>query len=363
MKIYSILVCLFIGFTLQSCKEKIIVKKEVLRPIRYTIVGTSDLEKIRAYSGIARASDQVDLSFRASGIITELNISVGMKVSKGKLLAKLDNVQAELAYEKSISALSSAKSAKNTSKSNLDRIKKLYAKGSNSLSEYEAARNQYQSSLDQYESAKRNRDIQKSQISYGYIYAPKDGIIAAKSVELNENASAGQIVGILNAGLKTDIMVGIPENVINMISLGMETSLRFSSIEGKEFKGKVIEISPIADENSASYPVKIDVLDITKDIKPGMSVDVAFKFPKKIEVGSSGNLVIPVKAVGQNGEGNFVFIIDSKDGKEGIVRRNKIRIGKLSADGFEVLEGLSKGDKIATAGLQTLLEGQKVLLN
>lgn len=363
MKIYKIALVIALSLIFHSCKEKEVKKEELLRPIRFEVVGTTDQQKVREYSGIARASDQVDLSFRSSGIITELNIAVGMKVKKGDLLAKLDNVQAKLAYEQAVSALSSAKSSKNTAKSNLDRIKTLYAKGSNSLSDYETAKNNYQSNLDQYESAKRNIGIQKSQINYGYIYAAKDGIIASKTAELNENASAGQVIGVLNSGLKTDIMVGMPENVINMVFLGMETTLKFSSIEGKVFKGKVIEISPIADENSASYPVKIDIVDATKNIKPGMTVDVAFMFSKSVKTTSSNTLIIPVKSVGENGDGNFVFVIETNDDKVGVVRKKTIEIGELTVDGFIVKQGLSKGDKIATAGLQTLLDGQKVKLN
>ncbi|MEI6866671.1 efflux RND transporter periplasmic adaptor subunit [Flavicella sp.] len=363
MKIYKVAIAISIGFILQSCKEKVAEKKEVLRPIRYEVVGTVNQQRVREYSGIAKASDQIDLSFRSSGIITELNIAVGMKVKKGDLLAKLDNVQAKLAYEQAISALSSARSAKNMSISNLERIKTLYAKGSNSLSDYEMAKNNYQSNLDKYESSKRNISIQKSQINYGYIYAAKDGVIASKIAELNENASAGQIIGVLNAGLKTDIMVGIPENVINMVFLGMETTLTFSSIEGKKFKGEIIEISPIANENSASYPVKIDVIDGTKNIKSGMTVDVAFMFSKSIGVSNPNTLIIPVKSVGENGDGNFVFVIESKDDKVGTVRKKTITIGELTVDGFIVKEGLVEGDKIATAGLQSLLNGQRVKLD
>lgn len=351
--------CLLLAAT--SCKEKVEVKEEVLRPVKYEVVGTANANTVRTFSGTAKAGDEIELSFRSNGIITEMNAEVGQKVKKGDLIAKLDNVQANLAYEQSVSALNSAKSAMNTTKSNLDRIKSLYEKGSNSLSDYESAKNSYQSALDQFESAKRNKSIQASQINYGYIKAPKGGVIALKNNDLNENVSAGQVIAVLNAGKDINVVVGLPENVINKVTSGMETTLSFSAVENTTFKGEVIEVSPVVDPNSATYPVKIDIQDPTAAIKPGMATSITFDFSggdKTID----NTLVIPVKAVGENGDGNFVFVIESEDGKTGQVKKRKIEIGELTDAGFKVKSGLTGGEKIATGGLQTLLDGQKVRL-
>lgn len=353
---------LILFISLSSCKEKVKNKEEVLRPVRYEVVGTSDTQNIRTFSGVAKAGDEIELSFRSNGIITELNVKVGQQLKKGDLIAKLDNVQANLAYEQSVSALNSAKSGMNTAKSNLDRIKSLYEKGSNSLSDYEAAKNSYQSALDQFESAKRNKSIQASQISYGIIRAPKDGIIALKNNDLNETVSAGQVIAVLNAGKDINVVVGLPENLINKTSIGMETDLSFSSIEDTSFKGSIIEIAPIADVSSATYPVKVDIINPSEDIKPGMATNVTFNFSAAAETNTDNALVVPVKAVGEDGNGNFVFIIESADGISGVVKKQTIEISELTSAGFKIKSGLKAGDKIATAGLQTLLNGQKVRL-
>lgn len=362
MKFVKHIVLIVFGFLmLTACKDKEVQKEEVLRPVEYQVVGNLNSQKIRTFSGVAKAGDEIELSFRSTGIITTLDIKVGQKVNKGDLIAKLDNVQANLAYEQSVSALNSAKSAMNTAKSSLDRIKALYEKGSNSLSDYESAKNSYQSALDQYESAKRNKSIQQSQISYGYIKAPKTGIIAAKNSQLNENVSAGQVIAILNAGNHTNIEVGLPENIINKVKLGMNPDISFSALAGKKMNGTVIEIAPVVDENSATYPITIDITDPTKEIKPGMTANVTFNF-KEENAETETVLVIPVKSVGEDGNGNFVFLIDSQDEVVGVVKKHSIEIGELTTDGFKVKSGLSEGQKIATAGLQTLLDGQKVKL-
>ncbi|SDX43564.1 RND family efflux transporter, MFP subunit [Lutibacter oricola] len=356
-----IAIMLTVAFGLTSCKEKVEVKEVVLRPVKYKIVGTSSSQSIRTFSGTAKAGDEIDLSFRSNGIITELKAKVGQSVKKGDLIAKLDNVQAKLAYEQAISALNTANSAMKTAKSNLTRVKSMYEKGSNSLSDYEAAKNSYQSALDSYESAKRNKSIQQSQINYGYIKAPKSGVIAEKNKQLNENVSAGEVIAVLNAGDNINVIVGLPENVINKVSLGMLTELTFSAIENQTFKGSVIEISPIIDVNSATYTVKIDIVKPIEAIKPGMATNVEFNFSEN-EKEVDDSLIIPLNAVGEDINGKFVFIINSADNKTGEVKKHTIEVGNLSTAGIVVTKGLKAGDRIATAGLQTLLDGQKVSL-
>ena len=356
-----IILLLLITITFSSCKDKTEEKKEVLRPVRYEVVSKANTQKSRTFSGVASAGNELELSFRSSGIITALNAKVGQRVKKGALLMKLDNVQAQLAYEQSISALNSAKSAMNTSKSSLERSKALYEKGSQSLSDYETAKNSFQNALDSYESAKRKKEIDQSQINYGYIYAPKSGIIAAVNTSLNETVSSGQTMAILNAGDEVNVIVGMPESVINNISIGMLTDINFTSLAEGEFKGSIIEIAPIVDSQTTTFPVKVDISNPSSAIKPGMVANVTFTFGS-VNNTQSNLLIIPVKSVGEDGKGNYVFVIESEDDKVGIAKKQTITLGELTNAGFIVKSGLTEGQKIATAGLQTLLDGQRVKL-
>ena len=361
MKYYQLITTIILSIAFIACGKKQEKKAEIIKPVKYEMVSKLNAQKVRNFSGVASASNEIELSFRNSGTISLLKAKVGQRVKKGDLLMKLDNVQAQLAYEQSLSALKSATSAMNTAKSSLERSRALYEKGSYSLSDYENAKNSYQSALDQYESAMRKKDIDQTQIEYGYIYAPKSGILAAVDISLNETVSSGQTVAILNAGDDVNVTVGLPENVINKVSIGMKTNISFASIEGKKFEGGIIEISPIADSNTSTFPVKIDITKASQEVKPGMVANVTFTFGSQKEGGSSP-LVVPVKAVGEDGNGNFVLLIETLDQKIGIIKKQTIELGELTNDGFVVKKGLNEGQLIATAGLQTLLNNQKVKL-
>ncbi len=364
MKFLNHIIAVLVFATLLSaCKDKVVKEKsEVIRPVRYELVRKMNAQKVLTFNGVAEAGDKIELSFRSGGILTRLNVKRGQKVKKGDLLARLDNVQANLAYDQSVSALSAAQSAMNTSKSNLQRSKALYEKGSQSLSDYENAKNSFQGALDQFESAKRDKELKKSQISYGYIYAPKNGVVADKNGSINEYITSGQVVVVLNAGTDMQVNVGIPGSIINEVKLGMQTGLMFSSLESKNFEGIVIEISPMVNVNAATFPVKIEITDPTKEIRSGMIVDVIFTFGDR-DTTKVSPLIIPVISVGEDGNGNFVFVIEQSDSSNvGIAKKHTIELGEITNLGFIVKTGLKEGDKIATAGLQSLLDGQKVKL-
>lgn len=356
-KLTSLVIILFI-FT--SCNNDKKEEVKVIRPISYQVVDYLGEERARTFSGTSKTDKVVNLSFRSGGIVTLFNVKIGQIVEEGQLLAKLDNVQSRLNYENSLSSLNSAESERNTAKLNLDRTRSLYEKGSSSLSDYEAAKNAFRTAEASYESAKRTVAIQQDQINYGYLYAPAKGVIASIGTELNENVSAGQTIAVLNVSGNMEISLGLPESVINNVTQGMDVALSFSSLNDEKFKGEVSEVSPSIDPNTSTYPVKIVVLNPTTDIKSGMATNVTFDFGK-----NNGNdktvVVVPTKAVGEDGNGNYVFLIVDDNGLNH-VKKHQVEIGELTSEGFEILNGLQKGQKIATAGLQTLLDGQEVKL-
>lgn len=349
---------LFSLLMLTACKDKN-VEVKTLRPVSYQSVGYLGGETVRTFSGTARTNKIINLSFRNNGIITVLNMKLGQVVKKGELLSQLDNVQARLNYESALEALNSAASQMNTAKLNLNRVRSLYEKGSSALSDYEAAKNSYTTAVASYESAKRSVSIQQEQIKYGYLYAPEDGIIATVYSEMDENVTAGETIGVLNAGADMEINIGLPESVINGVTQGMEVAVNFSSLENQQFKGKVTEVSPAIDESTSTYPIKVTLIDPSSEIKSGMSANVTFNFGTTNS--EKNRLIVPAKAVGEDSNGQFVFLIEGKD-QVGTVKKQPVKIGALTTEGFEILEGLKFGDQIATAGLQTLLDGQEVKL-
>ncbi|MEO0572177.1 MAG: efflux RND transporter periplasmic adaptor subunit [Bacteroidota bacterium] len=342
-----------------SCGEQEKIEETVLRPIEFAEVGVLGGATTRTFSGTAKTEKIINLSFRNTGIITVFNLKLGQNVTKGELLAKLDNVQSRLSYEQAVTTLNSSASQMNTAKLNLERVRTLYERGSSSLSEFESAKDSYKTAKESYNSAERGVDIQEEQIQYGYIYAPENGTIASITAEIDENVSAGQSIAILNSGTDMETSLGIPESVINKIREGMGVKVVFSAVPSKTYEGLVTEVSPSVDTNTATYPVLVKITDPSEEIRSGMATNVTFDFSAENEGNLTKIPVVPASAVGEDTEGQFVFLIEP-DGDNSTVRKHRITIGELTNEGFPILSGLKVGQKIATAGLHTILDGQKV---
>lgn len=345
---------------LMSCGEKEVKEEIVLRPVKYSEVSYLGGDKTRQFSGTAKTEKIVNLSFRSSGIITKLDMKLGQKVKKGQLLGTLDNVSARLSYESSIASKNSAESQMNTAKLSLNRMRTLYEKGSSSLSDYEAAKNSYRTAVASYESSKRSVAIQQDQIQFGYLYAPENGDIASVTAEVDENVSPGQAIGVLNAGTAIEIALGLPESIINAVKKDMKVKVSFTAIEGQTFNAVITEVAPALDASTSTYPITVMVTDTDERIKSGMAANVLFEFIN--EDVAKNIMVVPASAVGEDGNGRFVFLVEG-DSNKASVKRQAITIGELTPEGFEVKTGLKFGQKIAIAGLQTLLDGQDVKLN
>ena len=353
--IYLICFLLCIG-----CGKKEEIKKEALRPVKFTEVSYLGGDIVREFSGTAKTEKIINLSFRNTGIIIELNMKLGQQVKKGDLLAKLDNVQARLNYEAAIESKNSAESQMNTAKLSMNRIRTLYEKGSSSLSDYEDAKNSYRTAVASFESSKRSVAIQQEQIRFGFLYAAEDGVIAVVNSEVDENVSPGEVVGVLNAGSAIEISLGLPESIINSVKKDIEVKVSFTALPGEIFKAKVTEVAPALDNNTSTYPITVVIMDMDERIKSGMAANILFEFP--IDHSVEKTVVVPSSAVGEDGSTRFVFLIND-EGESVTVKKHPITVGKLTPEGFEIQSGLTIGQKVATAGLQTLLDGQEVKLN
>ncbi|NME72609.1 efflux RND transporter periplasmic adaptor subunit [Flammeovirga aprica] len=359
MKNFTILSLLLTVFIFNSsCQKEEKQKEKTYRSVRYIKVGNTTLSNNTTYSGKASADQEMELSFRNNGIIIKKLVKVGQKVKKGELLMQLDNIQAQLSYEQSLASLNAAKSEMYTAKSEYERGRKLYEQGNYTLSKYETVKNTFENASNQLTSAERKLAIDHQQILNGYIYAPKDAVVAEVNANMNETVSSGQKVMVLNAGNKMNVIVGVSESSINDLSNGMLAHLNFKSI-GERLDGEVVEVSPILNKENATFPVKIKINNPSASIHPGMAVEVKFDLDG---LASEYNIVLPLSAIGEDESGNFVFTVENIGDDLGVVGKQYIKVGELTDEGILIDRGVEQGQYIITAGLQTLINGQIVKL-
>jgi RND family efflux transporter MFP subunit len=347
--------------SLLSCSGDKTSKGEMIRPVRSRQVLLTGSEQSRTFSGTSKAGTEANLSFRVGGTLISVNVKVGDRLNKGDLIASVDDSDAKLNYDKSLVALERSRVQKETAKSSLDRIKGLYENNNVSLQDYEAAKANYATANAAYDADKSNVDLRERSLGYYRLYAPIQGIVTAVNAEKNENVNPGQVIAVMNTSDDIEVDVGVPESIISKIDVGGKVTVKFASIPDKAFDGVISEVAYNINSRASTYPVTVALSAPTDEIRPGMSADVSFQVGKK-GTELPQRIIVPVAAVGDGPEGNFVFVL--RMDSESVYRAEKrtITIGELLPEGFEVISGIHEDEWVATAGLNSLMDGMKVRL-
>jgi len=344
-----------------SCSKNKSEQSEIIRPVSYHEVTLSGNEQIRTFSGTSKAGTEANLSFKVSGTLISVNVKVGDQLKRGSLIASVDDSDAQINYEKSLVALEKSRIQKETAKSTLERVKGLYENNNVSLQDYESAKTSYATANAAHDADKSNVNLQKRKLDYYKLYAPINGIVTSVNVEKNENIRSGQIIAIMNVEDEIEIIVGIPESIISKTKIGGNVAIKFSSIPGQIFDGIISEVAYNINNNSSTYPVTVTLLAPTNEIRPGMSADVTFVFGDDGE-NTPQKIIAPVAAVGNDTKGDFVFVLNKDADSSYRVEKRMITVGELLPEGFEIISGINEYELIATAGLNSLMDGMKVRL-
>lgn len=342
-----------------ACGNKEQKKKELVRPVMYQKIAPGGGVQERTFSGTAKSGTETKLSFKVSGNVQSLKVKVGQEVSRNQLIATLDDSDLQLQYEQNDASVKNADAQEKQAKSNYERVRSLYENGNTSLSDYESAKAAYESAKANESSAKKARKLARAQLNYTKLYAPVKGKIATVNTEVNENVSSGQQIVMLSSEGDLEVNLGLPESFISNVNVLDVVEVKFSSITDQVFKGVVSEVSFAISSQTSTYPVIIKIEGDTKSVRPGMAASVKFKV--KTNPTQTDLLIVPSQAVGEDEEGNFVFALEANEDYF-LAKRRTVKIGQLSSNGFEIIEGLEEGELVATAGLQTLLDGMKVRL-
>ena len=305
--------------------------------VRITTVQPTSVGSVQGFSGTVEEMTGSVLSFMVSGTLKNMQVSPGDKVSKGQLVAEVDDATLHHTHDMAATALRQAEDA-------CRRMKQLHDAGS--LPEIQWI--EVQSKLEQAQAAER---IARKNLNDSRLYAPFNGVIAEKNVEAGQNVMPGMpVVKLVTVG-RVKVKIAVPENEISHVSIGQPVTVRVSAPNGAVFEGKVTERGIVANAMTRSYEVKALIDNPNGKLLPGMICDVSMP-----QAGEDTVILLPASVV-QTDNANRHFVWTSRQGK---AHRQFIRTGVLTDGGITVTAGLSAGDEVLTEGQQKVSEGMDI---
>ena len=306
----------------------------VVPVVKTLIAGAAATDAVRSYSGEVRARRETTLAFRVGGKIAERLVDAGAVVKAGQPLARLD--PADLALQ-----AGQAEAQRALAAADARRYRDLRARNFVSQSALDAR----ETTL---EAAAAQAALAKNQAAYAVLRADKAGVIAQVLAEPGQVVGAGQGVFRLAEAGEIEVAIAVPET--RLAGLAPGAAAEVSLLTGGVLRGRLRELSPVADPATRTYAARISRLDAGAAPALGMTATVRFAQAR------SPRLVIPLAAVFQQGGAHAVWVIGTDD----TVVLRPVKLAAYGDGGATVAEGLQAGERIVAAGVHKLTAGQKI---
>ncbi|GAB3934958.1 efflux RND transporter periplasmic adaptor subunit [Mucilaginibacter myungsuensis] len=302
--------------------------------VRVNEIKTGQFTNYVQIQGRIDAQDNVTAFPQAQGTITNIYVKAGQRVSKGQILAQLDN-----AVLKQQIAQGEAQ---------LDLQRTVFQRQKNLWDQKIGTEIQYLQAKTNLEAGQKQLAAVKQQADMYTIKSPINGTVDQMDLKLGQAAAPGQTgIRIVNAdALK--VKADVPESNSGSISQGAKVTVVVPDAKDSvnttlTFAAKVI------DPNSRSFAVEVK-LPQRKTLRPNMTAIL-----KIANYTNNNAIIIPVKAVQRSENGDFVFINNN-----GVAKKVNVKVGATYAGQSEILSGLKAGDSLVTDGATDVEDGDKI---
>ncbi len=283
--------------------------------------------------------ESVEVFTEAPGVIEQLNIKAGDRVSKGQVLARLN----DKALKEQLNSLESSYSLAN----------QMFEKQQRLWDQKIGSEVQYLQIKTQKESLEGQIAALKQQISMYSIKSPINGTVEAVSVKIGQMASA-QMSSFKVVNFSTIKVVStISEAYAQKVNDGDTVRIIFPDIN-YEVTGKLTFVSKFINPTNRTFEVEIRLPQIDRNIKANMIAVLRIN-----DYHNANAHTIAINSVSNDKTGSYVWVAKPQ-GDKLIAERVTVKTGSTYNGSIEILEGLSDGDKVITAGFLNLKVGDLV---
>jgi membrane fusion protein (multidrug efflux system) len=326
-------------------------------------------------SGLVEAERAAAVTPATTGRVIRVERDVGDVVSKGDLLAVIQNDTLDVGVDR-------ASDEVRTLERRLEELRGLLAVGAVPKRDVDDA----EATLRTAKTSLREASVSARETR---LVAPFDGVVAARSLKVGETAAGGQAAFEVVDLSELRVTASLPERDVSRVAMGQVAKITGAYDEKQAAIARVTRISPVIDPASGTFQVTL-TLEPGGSLRPGQYVDIALELERR-----GGVLVVPRPTIVFDGGRSYVFTVVPETPKEEaeeeveeeepgwfaslfgggedeaaveeapkplgrVAKRVLVKLGLTDATTAEVLEGLVAGDDVVLVGQANLKDGALV---
>ena len=289
---------------------------------------------------------------RTSGYLTKWYHDIGSHVRKGDLLAEIATPELDQQLAQAEAELGTAEANAKNAKAQAQRYQGLVATNAVSQQDTENFTNQATATASSVKSAQANVERLKQLQSFEKIYAPFDGVVTGRSIDIGQLIDTGAAHELFHLQSLNTLRVyaNVPQTYSANLKRGTKIDISFPEHPGQTYQGTLVRTSNAIDPTSRTLLVEVDVDNRKGELLPGSLAQVHFKAP------SVQTFVVPVSAIIFRREGTQVGIL----GANNIAHVVPVTIGQDDGRTVQIVSGLKPGDLVIQDPPDSLIEGEQV---
>ncbi len=309
--------------------------------VRTTPIALQSFKSFIEVQGKVSSKQNVGVTPRMAGAITSVLVSEGSRVSKGQVLATLD----DQVMRQGVQELETAMDLANT----------MFQKQDNLWKQNIGTEMQYLQAKNNKQSMERRMATMKEQLAMTRITAPISGTVDKVLVKIGEMAAPGfPAFDVVNLA-DMSIMADVGESYINKLKVGGNVQINFPDFN-QTIQGRIHFVSKSIDVLNRTCKIEVKVPPTTNGFRlaPNMVANLKIE-----EFSQKDAVVVPINIIQKDDKGQFLFVV-TKKGTQAYAEKRSITTGKISAGMALVASGLGVGEEIISVGSSELNGGEKI---
>ena len=300
--------------------------------------------------GTLNPNEEVTVSAEIEGVLKSVRVDEGTIVSRGDLLALIDDTNYNYEVKRDEAALKQAEANLANARLEFKRKEALYKEELVTQQQFDDISTRLSLTDAEVDRSRALLSLAREKLAKTKIYSPLSCVVKEKKVSPGDFVKNGTPLFSIIQTNPLKLNFAVPEKDVGKLRANQDVSLMVDGFPGKEFKGRVHIIYPHVEEKTRTLMVEALVLNASGMLKPGLFAKVILYTGAERDT-----VIVPVTSLLYEEDRVKLFVIEGDRARERLVK-----LGSKYGEMMEIIEGLKDGEKIAVTGQQNLSEGVKV---